>query len=164
MNHSTKISRRLIARRQLAGLAICGLLGLQPLAGSAQAVEPASGVVKTVSGQAFIDYNGQRYLAQIGSPVYLRSQLVTGPNSSMGVTFRDQTVISLGPDSHLGIDQYLFSPNEGKVGLVATMARGTLNYVSGLIAKLKPDGVSVNTPTAVIGVRGTQFVVRVDPS
>ncbi|MBP8018881.1 MAG: FecR domain-containing protein [Hylemonella sp.] len=130
----------------------------------AQTTEQASGVVKTLSGLAYIDYNGQRLVARIGSPVFLRSQLVTAPNSTIGVTFRDQTVISLGPDSHLGIDQYLFSPNEGSAGLVATMARGTLNYVSGLIAKLKPDGVTVNTPTAVIGVRGTQFVVRVDPS
>ena len=152
------------ALRQLSSLMLGGLLAFAAFTVAAQSPEQASGVVKTVSGQAFIDYNGQRYLAQIGTPVYLRSQLVTGPNSTIGVTFRDQTVISLGPDSHLGIDQYLFSPNEGKVGLVATMARGTLNYVSGLIAKLKPDGVSVNTPTAVIGVRGTQFVVRVDPS
>jgi hypothetical protein len=142
----------------------CCLLALIYTAAQAQTTEQASGVVKTVSGFAFIDYNGQRFVAQVGSPVFLRSQLVTGHNSTIGVTFRDQTVISLGPDSHLGIDQYLFSPNEGSVGLVATMARGTLNYVSGLIAKLKPDGVSVNTPTAVIGVRGTQFVVRVDPS
>lgn len=151
-------------RHLFVSLLTCGCLSFAATSAPAQTTEQASGVVKTMSGQAFIDYNGQRFIAEIGTPVYLRSQLLTGPNSSIGVTFRDQTVISLGPDSHLTIDQYLFSPNEGKVGLVATMARGTLNYVSGLIAKLKPDGVSVNTPTAVIGVRGTQFVVRVDPS
>jgi hypothetical protein len=153
-----------LARRKFATLLACGWLAVAGSTALAQTSEQAPGVVKTVSGQAFVDYNGQRYIAQIGTPIYLRSQLVTGPGSSIGVTFRDQTVISLGPDSHLSIDQYLFSPNEGKAGLVATMARGTLNYVSGLIAKLKPDGVSVNTPTAVIGVRGTQFVVRVDPT
>lgn len=152
------------ARLNLTGLLVCGLLGAGSMTVSAQTMEAPSGIVKTVSGIAYIDHNGQRFAAQIGSPVFLRSQLVTGPNSSIGVTFRDQTVMALGPDSHLVIDQYLFSPNDGKVGLVATMARGTLNYVSGLIAKLKPDGVNVNTPTAVIGVRGTQFVVRVDPS
>lgn len=123
-----------------------------------------AGMVKTVSGQAFLEFNGQRAVAALGMPVYVGSRLVTLPGSTLGVTFRDETVVSIGPDTQLVIDQYLFAPRKGEIGLVASLARGTLNYVSGQIAKLRPDGVSINTPTGMIGVRGTQFVVRVDPS
>lgn len=135
----------------------------QPVPRSAPTLLPA-GTVKTVSGQAFLDFNGQRAVAALGMPVYLGSRLVTLPGSTLGVTFRDETVVSIGPDTQLVIDQYLFAPRKGEIGLVASLARGTLNYVSGQIAKLKPDGVNINTPTGMIGVRGTQFVVRVDPS
>jgi len=46
--------------------------------------------------------------------------------------------------------------------LGATMAKGTLAYLSGAIAKIKPDAVSVKTPTGTIGVRGTHFVLKVE--
>jgi hypothetical protein len=131
----------------------------------AQTLPQASpvGMVKTMTGQAFMDINGQRMVATIGAPVFLGSRLHTYAGSTLGVTFRDETVMAIGPDTQLVIDQYLFTPREGKFSLVASLARGTLNYVSGQIAKLRPEAVNVNTPTGMIGVRGTQFVVRVDP-
>ncbi len=129
----------------------------------AQAVLSPIGRVKTVTGQVFLDMNGQRIPAVLGSLVYLGSRLVTAPGSTLGITFTDETVISIGPDTQLVIDQYLFAPREGKLSLIASLTRGTLNYVSGQIAKLRPDAVNINTPNGTIGVRGTQFVVRVDP-
>jgi hypothetical protein len=64
----------------------------------------------------------------------------------------------------LVVDEYLYAPRQGKLKLGSRLAKGTLNYVSGSIAKLKPEAVSVNTPTGTIGVRGTQFVARVGPA
>ena len=141
------------------------MLALSCATVQAQAVPPAEpvGTLKTVTGQAFVDLNGQRYPATTGMPVYLGSRLVTLPGATLGLTFRDETVMSMGPDTQLVIDQYLFAPREGQLSLVASLLRGTLNYVSGQIAKLRPEGVNVNTPTGMIGVRGTQFVARVDP-
>jgi len=69
--------------------------------------------------------------------------------------------MSFGPDTQLTVDEYLFAPTQGKLKLGARMDQGSLNYVSGVIAKLKPDAVNVKTPTGTIGVRGTQFLVRV---
>ena len=92
----------------------------------------------------------------------MRTKLKTGANSSMGVTFKDNTVMSFGPNTELTVDEYLYSPNKGKLKLGATMAKGTLAYLSGAIAKIKPDAVSVKTPTGTIGVRGTHFVVKVE--
>ena len=130
---------------------------------SAQAAAEPIGMVKTVSGQAFVDIGGQRVLAQPGLPVYLGSRLVTLPGASLGITFKDDTLLAIGPDSQLSLDEYLFEPGQRRVGLLASLLQGTLNYVSGQIAKLRPDSVRVRTPTGMIGVRGTQFVVRVDP-
>lgn len=155
------------ARRRVAvTLVACSLFGAGLFTGVAQAqgAAPAPvGMVKVTTGQAFIESNGQRSLAVLGSPVFLGSRLTTTGNGTLGVTFRDETVMSIGPDTQLVIDQYVFSPRQAQVGLVASLVRGTLNYVSGQIAKIRPESVNVNTPTGMIGVRGTQFVVRVDP-
>lgn len=120
------------------------------------------GVVKTVSGDAWVITAGQRVKAQVGTDVLLGSQLKTAKGASLGVTFRDNTLMSFGPDTEMTVDEYLFAPAQGKLKLGARLDRGSLNYVSGVIAKLKPEAVNVKTPTGTIGVRGTQFLVNVD--
>jgi len=131
-----------------------------PLFAAAQS--EAIGTVKTVNGEAWITTAGQRVKAQAGTALFLGSQLKTAKNASMGVTFKDNTLMSFGPDTELTVDEYLFAPNEGKLKLGARIDKGSLNYVSGIIAKLKPDAVNVKTPTGTIGVRGTQFLVKVE--
>ena len=145
----------------LRSFALCwGLLaGL-----AAWAEEPAIGYVKTVSGEASVSTGKETVAARAGTPVFTGSRLKTGHQGSLGVTFKDDTVMSFGPDTELQVDDYLYAPSKGKLKLAATMLRGSLNYVSGVIAKLQPDAVSVSTPSGIIGVRGTQFVVKVDGS
>lgn len=121
------------------------------------------GYVKTVTGLAFVVVDGQAKPANIGSPVTRGSVLKTGANSTLGVTFNDSTLTSFGPETELRVDEYLYAPSEGKLRFGSSLMRGTLNYISGVIAKLKPDAVTVTTPTGMIGVRGTQFVAKVHP-
>lgn len=121
------------------------------------------GYVKTVKGEASVVTAGQTARAVVGTPIMAGSVLKTGAKASMGVTFKDNTVMSFGPDTELTVDEYLYAPNAGKLKLGASLAKGTLAYLSGAIAKIKPDAVSVKTPTGTIGVRGTHFVVRVEP-
>ena len=128
----------------------------------AMAEESAIGYVKNVKGDAMVITGAQQVKAEVGTPVMAGSKLKTGAGSSMGVTFKDNTVMSFGPNTELTVDEYLYSPNKGKLKLGATMAKGTLAYLSGAIAKIKPDAVTVKTPTGTIGVRGTHFVVKVD--
>lgn len=139
---------------------VAGALALGALAAQAQA--DAIGFVKTVTGEAQVITGGKPVKAQPGTPLAQGSVLKTGPKSSLGVTFKDNTVMSFGPDTELKVDEYLFAPDQGKLKLGTKLTKGTLNYISGSIAKLQPDAVSVNTPTGTIGVRGTQFVVKVD--
>ncbi len=120
------------------------------------------GYVKTVQGDAAVLAAGKAEKAQPGTPVHIGNVLKTGQQGSMGVVFKDNTIMSLGPDTEISIDEYLFAPDKGNLKLRASMTRGTLNYVSGLIAKLKPEAITLKTPTGIIGVRGTRFLTKVD--
>jgi hypothetical protein len=142
-------------RKLLTGLALLTSIG-------ASAQEAAIGYVKTVSGEATVTTAGKSVKAESGTPVQLGSTLRTGAKGAMGVTFKDETVMSFGPNTELTVDEYLYAPSQGKLKMGSKLSKGSMNYVSGVIAKLQPDAVSVTTPTGTIGVRGTNFVVRVE--
>ena len=127
--------------------------------GVAQA-EPI-GFVKTAKGNASVVTGGQTVKAQPGTPIQQGSVLKTGAQSSLGVTFKDNTVMSFGPSTQFVLEEYLFAPAKGDAKLGGRLASGSLHYVSGLIAKTRPENVSVKTPTGTIGVRGTRFVAVV---
>jgi len=120
------------------------------------------GYVKTVQGNATVVLSGQVMKAQPGTPIQIGSVLRTDKQGSMGVIFKDNTIMSLGSDTEITVDEYLFAPDKGDLKLGASMSRGSLNYVSGLIAKLRPEAVSLKTPTGIIGVRGTHFLAKVE--
>ena len=125
--------------------------------------QEAIGFVKSVTGEATVVDAGKPVKAQPGTPVRLGSVLRTGKTGSMGVTFKDNTVMSFGPDTEVTVDEYLYAPGKGELRMGASMSRGTLNVVSGVIAKLKPDAVALRTPTGTVGIRGTHFAVKVEP-
>ncbi|MFZ5482757.1 MAG: FecR family protein [Pseudomonadota bacterium] len=141
----------------------CALLLAGFTLASAHASEAVIGYVKSVNGEAYVVANGRAEPARIGSPVSQGHLLRTGKTGSLGVTFKDNTVMSFGPDTELTLDEYLYAPSQGQLKFGSTLSRGTLNYVSGVIAKLKPEAVKVRTPTGTIGVRGTQFLAKVTP-
>lgn len=138
------------------------LAGCAMLACVSSVLADPIGFVKNVTGDATVTTGSQVVKAQVGTPLQQGSLLKTGAKSSLGVAFKDNTVMSFGPDTQITLDEYLYAPSEGKLKLGTRLSKGTLNYVSGAIAKLKPDAVSVTTPTGTIGVRGTQFVVKVE--
>lgn len=126
------------------------------------AEDSAIGFVKVVSGEANIVASSSVTPAQPGTALYLGNVLKTGENGSLGVTFIDNTRVSLGPDTEVTVDEYLFAPAKGELTLAARLTQGTLQYISGVIAKLRPEAVSVKTPTGIIGVRGTRFLAKVE--
>jgi hypothetical protein len=87
--------------------------------------------------------------------------LVTGRDGSLGVILRDDSSLSIGPGSRLVLRRFRFSPSEGKFELVARISRGTMAYLSGLIGRLSPEKVRIETPSATIGIRGTRFALKV---
>ena len=120
------------------------------------------GYVKNITGDASVTTNDKRVVAEVGTPLYQGSVMETGKKGSMGVTFKDGTVMSFGADTVFKVDEFLYAPIQGKLKFASKLAKGSLNYVSGVIEKLKPDVVVVATPKGNIGVRGTQFLVVVE--
>lgn len=120
------------------------------------------GFVKIVEGTASITTEQGSIPAEPGLPLYLGNLLKTGENGRLGVTFKDNTIMSLGPDTELRVDEYLFAPAKSELKLAASLLKGTLHYISGVIAKLKPEAVSVKTPAGIIGVRGTRFLAKAE--
>lgn len=126
------------------------------------AEESAIGFVKVSTGEASITSSNGIIPVQPGAPLYLGDILKTGEKASLGATFIDNTMISIGPETEVTIDEYLYAPAKSELKLVARLAKGTLQYISGVIAKLRPEAVSVKTPTGIIGVRGTRFLAKVE--
>lgn len=121
------------------------------------------GYVKTVSGSAEVIDSGKAISARVGTPIQMGNRLKTGQDGTLGVTFKDNTVMSFGPDTELTVDEYLYEPGKDRLKFGTSMTKGSLQVISGVIAKLKPQAVSMKTPAAVIGCRGTRFLVKVEP-
>jgi hypothetical protein len=140
------------------------LIILLCIGGNASSVcaSPTIATVQKVNGMATIVRQGQTMSATVGLEIWENDTLRTGSDGSIGVIFTDDTLLSLGPESALVIDRFLFAPREGKFSIVLRMMKGTAAYLSGIISKLAPDSAHFETPTASIGIRGTRFVVRVE--
>jgi len=129
---------------------------------SARAEEAPVGYVKTLSGTATVTHGGIATAASLAMPVYEHDRLETGGNGELGVTFRDNTRISLGPDSRIELKHYVFKPASEEYGFLLRLAYGTMEYISGLTEKLAPDAMSIETPGFTVGARGTRLLVRAE--
>jgi hypothetical protein len=130
--------------------------------GLAMAAEPKAGFVKNVSGQASIERNGASTTAQVKDDLLESDVLVTGSDGAMGVILQDNSVMSIGSNTRLVISKFLFDPADEKLSFIAQIKKGTVVYLTGLIAKLNRNGVKFETPTAACGVRGTHFAIKVE--
>jgi len=139
------------------------LLSFAAAAPPALAQSPSAGRIKVASGSAFVVRNEQSIPAQVGQPVFEGDRLRTGADGRIGATLNDETRVSLGPDSEIRLDQFQYSPAEGRLGLVLGIVRGMVAYVSGRIAKLSPDSIRLETPNAIVGIRGTRMAIKVTP-
>ena len=119
------------------------------------------GVIKTVKGDASVIRGQQTIPAAIGTKLYLNDTLQTSPEGNLGLILRDDSILSMGPNSRVILDQFLFAPREGKLGFLIKIMRGTVAYLSGVIVKLSPSTAKFDTPVATIGIRGTHFAVKV---
>jgi hypothetical protein len=120
------------------------------------------GQIKTVSGTVHVERDGQRLAAAPGMSVRQADTLVTGANGAVGVTFLDNSRLSAGPGSVLEIERYNFNSTTHAGQFDASLKKGSLAVVSGKMVKQTPGSMRVRTPSSVMGVRGTEFTVRVD--
>ena len=119
------------------------------------------GSINTLKGNATILRDGVALPAKLGDPLLARDVLKTDKDSAMGIVLRDNTTVSLGALSTLGMKEFEFKPSEGLFSMVMNMAKGTFVYISGTMGKLSPESVKVETPVGVVAVRGTKFMAKI---
>jgi hypothetical protein len=140
---------------RLVPLAVVAWLAL---AGSALAQDV--GQIKVSRGFVRIERGTQRLTAPVGARVQANDVIVTGPDGAVGIAFLDASLLSAGPNSTLSIDRFAFDSTTNQGAFDTSLRQGTLSVVSGKIAKQAPDAMRVKTPAAILGARGTEFVVR----
>ena len=134
---------------------------------TAQIKRPISGVVAFTSGDIRISYQGESgevigRSAGIGDPIYLNDEIATGPDTNLQILLKDQTVFTIGPDSIIIFDEFVYDPADAETSsLSATITKGTFKFISGKIASQKPDNVALNLPNATASIRGTTVAGRV---
>ena len=138
-------------------LLLCAVVALPALAAEA-------GRVKVSKGEVQIERDGKRLPAPVGATIQARDTVKTGPDGSVGITFQDNSRLSAGPNSELVIERFVFDSTTHKGEFDTALKKGTLAVVSGEIVKQSPEAMRVKTPAAIMGVRGTEFVVKVDES
>ena len=139
--------------RRLAFLFIIGL----PLSANG-ADDPAPvGVVDKVENEAKVVSGDTAANAAIGTPVHMRDELRTGANGRLKVTFRDETVLTLGEKASVVIDRYIYDPDKEIGETVLQATKGAFRFATGRIKAMAQHKIAVSTPVADIGVRGTEF-------
>ncbi len=140
------------------------------LAFSMMLAQPASAEVSTEMAGVSAAVTGNVQLAKVsgevgilvesGMPVYLGDRITTSPNSGMQILLLDETVFTIGPDSDIAIDEFVYDPLTGDGRIVADMARGVMRFVTGKIPLNNPSSMDINLPVGSIGIRGTIGLIR----
>lgn len=117
--------------------------------------------VKRVTGTASIERGKQPLPVTAGTKLETGDLLTTGKDGRISVTFIDDSRFSVGPGSRIRLTRFDFDDATHKGSSETRVEKGALAVVSGQIAKENPKGMTVQTPTSVLGVRGTRFVVTV---
>jgi hypothetical protein len=126
------------------------------------AVASEAGLVKVSKGSVQIQRGGSKVPATVGTAVRTSDVIVTGADGSAGITFTDNSLVSVGPNSVFAIDKYRFDTTTHAGEFEGNLKQGRLAAVSGKMVKQSPESMKIRTPSAVMGVRGTEFVVQVD--
>ena len=119
------------------------------------------GEVSTVSGRVFVNRaDGTRVEAEFDQPLYKGDVLETEEDGAIGVLLADETTFAMSGDGRIALAEMSYDPGsqEGTLSLFAV--KGVFTFVSGLVSKTDPEGMTVDTPVATIGIRGTQLGVE----
>ncbi len=133
---------------------------LLALAGTAMAAD--IGQIKVSKGDVQIQRGAAKQPAKVGMGIQASDVVVTGADGSAGLTFSDNSLVSVGPNSEFAIDKYAFDSTTHAGEFEGSLKKGKLAAVSGKMVKQSPESMKIRTPSAVMGVRGTEFVVSVD--
>ena len=139
--------------------AFCLGLAVAPV----QAAEQAGVAAVVVGGVDVTPSGAAAKAAEPGMTVFLGDRVTSEDRSRMQVLLLDETVFTVGPQSDLVIDEFVYNPATNAGEITASISKGVFRYVSGKIAKAQPAAVKIKVPNAVIGIRGTAMFGAPDP-
>jgi hypothetical protein len=120
------------------------------------------GQIKSKSGDVWVVRAGERIAAERGTRLDRQDVIETGANGRVGLMLQDNTRMSAGPNSQITLERFRFDPTTHDGESVTSISKGTLSIISGQLAKRSKEAVKVKTPSSVLAVRGTRFLVQVD--
>ena len=119
------------------------------------------GRVKSVVGTATVERSGQKLPVKPGFVLEQGDRIVTAKGGRVGITFNDNSRFATGPNSRMNIPDFSFDDTTHVGTFTTQIDKGAIAIISGHIAKSGNDAMKVRTPSALLGVRGTRFVVEV---
>ena len=131
------------------------------LAGWANAVD--IGTISELRGNGEVVRQGttDKLLAELALGIASYDDVRTG-NGRMAIEFLDSSVVRLTEHSKIVIDDFVYDPDPNKSKLALNMASGTARFITGRLAGIKKENIFIKTPSATIGIRGTDFTTTVD--
>lgn len=139
----------------------------QPASNSAVAAESTRiGTFKQIQGESWVGPANARRSAAPGGAVFETERVSTGPTGAATLTLKDGTVLTIGPNSTMDLSQFSYDAVGQKGNFALDLIQGSVRVITGLLAKINPNQFKISTPTSVVGVRGTDFIVDVqaDPA
>jgi len=138
------------------------LIILTGMPGVINAADTRIGIVKNVRGSAYIERSYETIPVKAGERLFEKDIIITQKDGSLGLILRDNSLLSIGPSSRVVLSEFRFEPAENNHSFLTRIKKGTLTYLTGLMAKMNPNAVKIETPSAVCGVRGTHIAIKVD--
>jgi hypothetical protein len=160
----TSPARQCLRAATVAALTLSATLAWsQTATASATAGAARAGTLKQVQGEVYLGKDAARRSPQPGDAVNAGERLSTGRDGAASMVLKDGTVLTLGPNATADLNQYQFDSTTQEGNLLVDLLQGSVRVVTGLLTKINPDRLKVRTPTAVVGVRGTDFIVEAVP-
>lgn len=151
------------ARRAL----VVGLLLSASLASAQTATAPVDaqrvGTFKQIQGDIQLGKEAGRPAPAPGDALRQGDRVRTGTTGGASIVLKDGTVLSMGPNTTVDLSQFQFDSTTQNGNFLLDVLQGSVRVVTGLMAKVNPERFKVRTPTAVVGVRGTDFIVEAIP-
>ena len=131
------------------------------LASWANAVDIGSISELRGNGEVVRQGTTDKLLAELALGIASYDDVRTG-NGRMAIEFLDSSVVRLTEHSKIVIDEFVYDPDPNKSKLALNMASGTARFITGRLAGIKKENIFIKTPSATIGIRGTDFTTTVD--
>ncbi len=141
---------------------VCWIAVAMTLFANDAVAEEVAGTIKSVKGEVSVVRGNASLIAVAGMKLLAADKIITGPASAVGITLQDDTLLSFGAKSVSQLNEFHYDPVQRDGNMLISVLKGSMRFVTGMLGKKNPASVAIHTPTATIGVRGTDFIVSAE--